>query len=250
MASRAGPTPDRGCHCCPGVCPSCPARPAARRPRARYLRAPARPARRGRRPRPWALQPSARPQRGSRRNPALARPAGRKRHGRDHFRHRRQVGRVGDAASGGRAPPSRASGSPCRTPGPAPPASLPDVRSDRRRGADAGRGESGRERPAPSRTVLSPQKKRSLGKHRSLGAEPNLHGPGNSGWSGPSPPPRKGRGHLARVDGAVGGSGLAGSNLTSARRVERSRGCRFQETRTGQPCPSSAASPRSGWGSE
>lgn len=64
-ASRADPTPDEDVAVpalAPALAPALPHRPAAARLRARYLRALARPGRRGRRPPPWGLQPSAGPQ--------------------------------------------------------------------------------------------------------------------------------------------------------------------------------------------
>lgn len=113
-ANRADRPPDEDT-AAPTLAPALPLRPAAGRLRARYLRAPARPGRRGRRPPPWGLQPSAGPQLHS---APPERPADQNQRGRDHFRRREQVGRVGGAASGGRAPASRASGSRRGAPGP------------------------------------------------------------------------------------------------------------------------------------
>lgn len=70
--------------------------------------------------------------------PARERPTDRKQGGHGHFRRRGQVDRVGVAASGGRAPPSRANEAQRRAPAPLPPGSRPDVRPN-----EAGRELSG-----------------------------------------------------------------------------------------------------------
>lgn len=96
---------------------------------------------------------------------------------RDHFRRRGQVGRFGVATSGERAPPAGASGA----------ASLPDRRADGRRR---------RARRWPRGTALAPHdKQRSLGNGARRGRGLAVSS-GSSDWSGPSPPPRKGRGQL------------------------------------------------------
>lgn len=90
--------------------------------------------------RPWGPPPSAMgaPDLPRSAAPARARPADRKQGGSVHFRRRGQVGRVGGATSGGRAPPSRAYGAPRGVPARPPPASGPDVRP-----SEAGRELSG-----------------------------------------------------------------------------------------------------------
>lgn len=127
--TRAPPRPPAG--------PPDPAPPLPHRPRgpaaARTLPAGPGPAR------PWGPPPSAMgaadfPGSAA---PARGRPAERKQSGRGHFRRRGQLGRVGGAASGERAPPSRASGAQRGAPAPPPPASRPDARPTQRAPAPA-----------------------------------------------------------------------------------------------------------------
>lgn len=145
---------------------------------ARYLRARARPARRGRRPPPWALRPSARPRPAS---PAPASPAGRNQRDGDHFRRRGLVGRVRFTISDDRAPPARAAG------------------------ASASRLAS---RPEGEPALSPHSTQRSLGKHARRGRGLTREAPGTA--AGRARPRQHGKGvaiSLAGVGGASGGSG-------------------------------------------